>query len=310
MEYKKLPLDENGKLMISGFKLQSPTDLTIISAPKSGKTLSMVNVPKFLIGDLEGGTDYFGANNVVNLTDYDGAKEFQILKDGTYVPMGLYQAVAELRVANRMKDYWKLREELDSRQTPKERELTKGAIIELINTIPFPIFVTDTVTTLQEPNKKAALACYNDIFMIPKGKDPKLDITKVDEYSGVQYTRANMAGIKRFVDMNAAPFKIWTGHIKEKKKVLDKKDENIAVVDMALDGVQPLLFTSKAAAVSIFYRTEEGCFLDFGKKGPETDLGSRAFHLSNKVIKIADTLKSGEMYPTTHWKTIFPEVEF
>lgn len=303
-EFKKLPLDENGKLIINNYRLQSPENLVMVSFPKSGKTLCMVNQKGFLIGDPEEGTSYFGANNYVNLNTYDGKDEFVKIKNGTYIPAGIFQTVDELNKANRMKEYWALKARLDERLPSNEKETIFKDLKQMIADMPFPIYATDTITTLQELNLKAALAEYNARF----GK-AKTDIKKVDDYGGVQYIRTNFMGIKEFIENNAAPFKIWTGHVKEKKKILKKAEDEISAVDMALDGLLPTMFTARASAVCIFYRDDKGCYLDFRKKD-ESDLGSRPQHLANKLIKIADPLKEGDLYPKCYWELVYPDLTF
>lgn len=302
--FRKLPLDQNMKLIENNFGIESPEDLIIVSFPKTGKTLTMVNQKNFLIGDPEGGTSYFKAKNYVNLSTYSGDDEFVKLKSGTYVPAGLFQTVDELNRANRMKEYWDLKQKLED-CAAGDKEAVYADLLAHLRGMPFPIFVTDTITTFQDLNMKAALAEYNDRYPTKK----KASIKLADDYGGVGYIRANFAGIKKFVENNSAPFKIWTGHIKEKKKILKKSQEEISAVDMALDGLLPTIFTARASAVCVFTRDEKGCFLDFQKR-EESDLGSRPFHLSNKVIKIADTLKEGERYPKTYWSSIYPELEF
>lgn len=302
--FRKLPLDENGELIENNFALESPEDLVIVSFPKSGKTLQMVNQPKFLIGDPEGGTAYFKAKNFVNLSTFEGTDEFVKLKSGCYIPAGIFQTVDELRAVNRMKEYWILKQKLEDAK-PADKATIYKDLLDHINGIPFPIFAVDTITHLQELNLRAALAEYNSRYPTKT----KTDIKKADDYGGVSYIRANFAGVKNFVDNNAAPFKIWLGHVKEKKKILKKSQEEISAVDMALDGLLPTMFTAKASAVCVFTRDEEGCYLDF-KKREESDLGSRPFHLSNKTIKIAEVLKGEERYPKTYWDRVYPEVKF
>jgi len=67
MEFKKLPLDDKGELFPAEKCLLSPRNLVIISFPKSGKTETLVNQKNILIGDTQGGTDYFQAQNATNL---------------------------------------------------------------------------------------------------------------------------------------------------------------------------------------------------------------------------------------------------
>lgn len=305
-DFKRLPLTAQGVLTKNETPiLQSPDDMVIVSFPKNGKTLTMVNQPNMLILDTdpEGGTRYFEASNMVRLP-IDGTGGFKELKNGAYVPMELYETVSELYAANRMKEYWELRNQLESPLTPQaEKQALYQKLLEHINSIPFPITAIDTVTSLQEGNWAATLEEYNKRF--PNKK--KLDIKKVDDYGGSQYIRANFIAMKNFISYMASPFKIWTGHIKEKKKVLIKGGDEISAADMALEGQLGTIFTSKAHAVCVFYRNDKGCFLDFTKK-EETDFGSRPLHLSNQIIKIADLMKEGDKLPTTHWEKVYPEL--
>jgi hypothetical protein len=123
-------------------------------------------------------------------------------------------------------------------------------------------------------------------------------------------------GNKRFIERSAAPFIIYTGHIKEKKKVLvNKSQDSISVADMDLEGTLSTIFTQDSDANAIFYRDKKGCWLDFIKKDEETDFDSRPPHLANKKILIADLhefdkegniIKKGK----TYWDKIYPELKF
>jgi len=306
--YKKLPLTSSGTLMDNDIPvIQSPDDTVIISFPKHGKTMAMVNQPNILIGDAdpEKGTRYFNAKNSVSLLTHEGADEYVKLKNGAFVPAGIHETVSELYKANQMKIYWELRNKMESRISVDEKKVIYKDLLAHIQGIPFPIFVVDTVTSLQELNWGAALAEYNTRFPTKQ----KTDIKKVDDFGGSQYIRANFMAIKAFIEQNAAPFKIWTGHIKEKKKILVKEQTELSVADMALEGQLGTIFTSRAHAVCTFYRNDKGCYLDFTKKD-ETDFGSRPLHLSNKIIKIADIIKEGEQYPVTHWDLVYPELNW
>lgn len=306
-EFKKLPLGSDGVLVKNTTPvIQSPDDLVEISFPKSGKTLTLVNQPGILILDTdpELGTRYFECSNYVKIDTI--SNKFKALKNGAYVPLELYDTIVELYTANKMAEYWKLRRKYeDSMTSTAEKEKLYNQLIEHINTIPFPIVAIDTVTSLQAINWAAALEDYNTRFPTRK----KESIKKVDDYGGSQYIRNNFICMKDFISENAAPFKIWTGHIKEKKRILSKTQEELSVADMALEGQLGTIFTSQAHAVCTFYRNDKGCFMDFTKK-EESDCGSRPLHLSNKVIKIADILEEekGQKLPKTFWKSIYPEL--
>lgn len=309
--FKKLPLDENGNLFPPEKCLISPRNLVIISFPKSGKTETLVNQKNILIGDPQGGTDYFSAQNVANLTSYEGEDAFTVIRDGTHVPSGLYQTVAELNEVNNMSEYWKLYNAFKDARG-KEREKLYNQVIECILAMKFPIFATDPITDMQKMFHEAALADYITQF---KPLKPKSSIKRVDEYGGSQYIRRTILGIKNFIEKNAAPFIIFTGHIKEKKKIINKTDDSISVADMDFEGTLSTIFTQKSDANAIFYRDKQGCWLDFIKKDEDTDFDSRPPHLANKKIKIADlhefdtegnVTKKGK----TYWDRIYPELNW
>jgi hypothetical protein len=307
-EFKRLPLDKNGKLTKGGFALKSPRNLVFISQKKMGKTLTASNQPKILIADCEGGTKDFGfpVNNKVDITKFDGVEEYRLTTKYGWIPMGLFQMVDELKAANNMTEYWKLFNQLDEKQD----EESYKAVLECINKMPFPILMMDTITTFTEVSNSAALWEYNYSMKEDKKKD---NIKRVDEYGGVRYIRAKFEQVKNFVEQNAAPFIIYSGHIAEKKKVFKKTDDDISTVDIDLDGLLSKIFTVRATAVGVFIRNNEGCFLDFTKKD-ESDTGIRTAHLSNKVIKIADYVSAEQLEkaitPKTYWQNIYPEIKF
>ena len=88
--FKKLPINEKGELFPAEKCLVSPRNMVEISYPKSGKTQTFVNQKNILIGDIQGGTDYFQAQNSVNLLTFEGPEPFRIIKNGTFIPMGLF----------------------------------------------------------------------------------------------------------------------------------------------------------------------------------------------------------------------------
>lgn len=309
--FKKLPLNEKGELFENEYVIESPRNLVIVSFPKMGKTYNMVNVPNFLIGDAEKGTEFFKAKNSVNLMEHSSDQEFVKVSSGAYIPSGIFETVDELNQINQMEDYWKLRARFEKPGSAQDKKKIYQDLLAHLQGMKFPIFVIDTITSLQELNCAAALAEYNATHAATA---QKTNIKRVDDYGGVNYIRRNFAGLKAFIENNAAPFIIWNGHVAEKKKVLRKGETEISAVDIALDGLLSTTFTHKADSVCVFYRNEKGCFLDFTKKD-ETDLGSRPQHLSNKIIKIADlnkTDKEGNVVERglTYWEKIYPELKF
>lgn len=306
-KYKRLPIANDGSLLNLGdIRIKSPQNLVLVSYPKSGKTLSMVNIPKMLIIDAERGTEYFSANNKADLIDDTVEGEFVSTKKYGWLPKTIYDLVTELYIANHMKQYWEAKAKFDlERNLTTKQKMYEDLIIQ-INEMPFPICIIDTITSLVNISNAAALYEYNSHM---KPENVKAEIKRVDEYGGVNFIRRKFGEIKTFFEQNASPFIIYNGHISLKKVTLRKEEKEIDVLDIALEGVLSTIFTVKADSVATFYRTDKGCFLDFLKKD-ESALGSRPAHLGNKLIKIADTLKPDQEFPTTYWQTIFPEINF
>jgi hypothetical protein len=305
--YKKLPIKQNGQPFPKQFRLQSPASLVEISYPKMGKTLSMVNVPKIIICDAHREVDDFRyCYNYMKIATYTGKNKFYQITSGAYIPAGIYEAVMDLKHANSMGEYWKLKNMLDELRPEEEKEAIFNELIVLINSMRYPISAWDTVTHMQDLNNAAALAEYNSQVSTDKRKS---DIRKVDKWGGVRYIRNNFAGIKQFIEDNASPFQIWTSHVKERKAVYEKTDQELSVVDMALEGLASNIFTASASAIAILYRKKDGVYLDFRKRD-ESDLGSRCAHLADEVIKIADPRPDKNTIPKTYWERIYPELTF
>jgi hypothetical protein len=309
VEFKKLPLGKDGELLPVGKRLISPRNFVLISFPKSGKTETMCNIPNLLLGDPQGGTDYYQASNVVNLLTYDGSESFKVIKDGTHVPMGLFQTVDELRTVNDMPEYWNLYNAfIEARGEESDKLYDK--LMNHILKMKFPIFAIDPITAMQPMFHEAALADYNKQF-----NKTKSSIKRVDEYGGSQYIRRTILGITGFIERNAAPFIIYTGHIKEKKKVIEKGEDNVSVADMDFEGTFSTIFTQRSDANAIFFRDKEGCWLDFVKRDSDTDFDSRPPHLANRKVKIADVHtfdKEGNVTQKgkTYWNKVYPELKW
>lgn len=304
-KYKRLPITDEGELLdLGSIKLKSPQNLVIVKYPKSGSTMSLVQVPKILIADSENGTAYFSANNKVNLLDESTENKFFHTKKYGYIPQTIYDLVSELYIANGMAEYWQIKNKFDIERNIITKEKLYLDLVAKINSMPFPIVAIDTITSIVNLSNAAALYEYN---LTVKPESRKEDIKRVDEYGGSMYIRRKFNELKKFIEQNTCPFLQYHGHISMRKKVLKKGEEEVSTVDIALEGLLSTIFTAQADAVCVFHREDSGCYLDFIKKD-ESDMGSRVLSLSNKKIKIADTLKEGEEYPTTYWNQIYPEI--
>lgn len=308
--YKYLPLSDSGELIKHNVAIKSPRNLVIVKYPKSGSTLSLCNVPKIFVGDTEGGTSSFEAHN--NVVLQDGTEDYVETSGYGLIPKRIHDIVDEMYHANKMADYWLLYNNMQTERDPKEKDNLYKRLVEHINNMPLPIFAIDTITSLVQISNRTALAEYNS--GIKNVANRKSDIKRVDEYGGTRYIRAKFRNLKEFFERNAAPFIQYHGHISMRKKVLNKSEEDISAIDIALEGMQSVIFTAEADNVCIMYRNEKGVFLDFRKRDTETDMGARSLHLSNLLLKIADIVPDEELrkgtLPKTYWKEVYPELEF
>lgn len=267
----------------------------------------MCDVPKILIADAEDGTVTFRAGNKVDLIDKSVEGEFVTTKNYGWLPQTIFDLVDECKRANGMKSFWELHNKMQAERNHAEREKIYKDLLVLINAMPFPVMAIDTITSIQKLSNAAALHEYNLLF-----NTKKIDITRVDDYSGAKYVRGKFAQIKSFIEINAAPFIQYHGHVAERKRVMTKDDDKISGVDIALSGLQSVTFTSWAQAVAICYRDDKAVWLDFTKKG-ETDMGTRNLHLSNRKLKIADLISDDDLRkglrPKTYWGEIYPEID-
>lgn len=312
--FRKLPLGGDGKLLESDeFSIKSPSNAVIISVPGGGKTDNMVDIPHLLIGDCEEGSKDFHAKNRVNMRYSTMKEEFVKVKNGAYVPAGIWETVNELNKANRMGEYWKMYVGLEEEKVLAEKEKRYKDIIEFLNDIPFAIFAIDTITSLQELNLDGALEEYNSRISDPSKK--KTNIKRVDDYSGVQYIRKNFNGMKEFIERNAAPFILFLGHTAEKKKIIKKSAEDVDAIDIALDGMYSNIFTAKSGTVGVLYRNKDGIYVDFRYRD-ESGIKARPRHIGNKLIKIADVHEydetTGDLVKKgrTYWEKMYPELRF
>ncbi|SEW21852.1 hypothetical protein SAMN05428988_3257 [Chitinophaga sp. YR573] len=304
---RRLPMDEDNNIIDrQEFTIQSPAKMIMMGHTLMGKTMTMVNTKKIMIGDTLTETKYFECTNKVHLSVKKSKDPYKKLKNGVYIPMGLAEVVNDLYHTNCMDEYRKLQQRLDLAHVPEEKVKIFNALKEHIAKMRWPIFALDNLTQLQEMNYSATLHAYN---LEVRPDPPKMDIRKVDKYSGVNYTRPNFFGILEYIESYAAPFIIYVAHVKNKKDVIGKDTDDLTPLDVALDGIAPYTITRLMSAVAIFNRNNEGCFLDFNKR-TETDLGARPVHLRNKIIKIADFQTDPKVYPTRYWQEIYPDLIF
>lgn len=306
--FNYLPVDANMQLIDqSAFEFASPQSMVIISAPLTGKTLSMVNMEKFMILDLYKETLYFPfCKNKVSIYEEPEAEVYVYLPDGTILTKRLYDVVMELSRANKMPLFRKLKDALSKNIPLEQKQQVFDAQKKLLNQMLFPVTVVDTLTQLQAMNFRACLHMYNS------GVDPeyrKKNVRRIDKYNGTKFTRPNFFGILDFIERHASPFVIYNAHIREKKSVLEKDAEDISTVDINLEGLVSSTYTNRMGAVGIFNRTEEGCFLDFVKR-IESDLGGRPLHLWNKVLKVADFTADPQVLPKRYWEQVYIDLTF
>jgi hypothetical protein len=303
-----LPVDANMQLIDqSAFEFASPQSMVIISSPLMGKTLSMVNVEKFMILDLYKETTYFPfCRNKVCIYEEPEDEVFVCLPDGTVMTKKFYDTVMELSRANNMPLFRKLKKTLNKNIPIEQKQKIFDAQKKLLNKMPFPVTVVDTLTQLQAMNFRACLYLYNS------GVEPeyrKQNVRRIDKYNGTKLTRPNFFGILDFVEKHASPFIIYNAHVREKKSVYEKDAEDLSTIDINLEGLVSSTYTNRMGAVGIFNRTEEGCFLDFVKR-VESDLGGRPMHLWNRVLKVADFTTEPKLLPKRYWGEVYTDLTF
>ncbi|NLR61102.1 hypothetical protein HGH93_23575 [Chitinophaga polysaccharea] len=305
-KYKIIPLTDEGELRDNeAFKLKSPRRMIMLGQSLMGKTYNVINIPKFLIMDADKETDYYPwCRNYVKVAN-DEVERYYLLENNVVIPAAIYELVMEMRTANRMDLFEKFSRKIERSKDATKKKQYFRYLKKLINDMPFAVLVADSLTSLQKLNHGAALYGYN---LRVKPESRKTDIKHTDQWGGVSNIRPNFAGILEFIE-TASPYTLYTAHIKEKKNVLEKGPEDLVPLDIALEGIQSSSITSRMAAVGIFYRNKEGCFLDFVKRD-ETDIGARPPHMANRIIKIAEPLKKQGEPSITFWNKIYLELRF
>lgn len=307
-EYKRIFFNKEGVLEERLPPIESPKSTIIISKPKTGKTMLFANSPKVIIADCDpgGGSSYMKINNVVNISAHLGIEDF-VNVGGTFIPMGLAELIGDLTKANNMKEYNSLTKLWELAPSKENKEKLQKCIANM----KFPILVIDTLTHFTYMIYQAALLEYKNLYTNSKTAQSKTDIRRVDDYGGVQHIRRTYTNIKHFIETHAAPCIVYTGHVKNKTRVLKKTGDEISVADLDLEGSLGTIFTSAADAVGTCYRDEEGLWFDFQKKYDD-DQDARPIHLANKLIKVSDIHTFNEDGTITKGKTylekIFPDI--
>jgi len=305
-KYKRVPLSDDGQLKYNKkFRFKSPARMIIMGQSLMGKTYSLVNEPKFLIMDADKEVEnYPECQNYTGVLQPMSEETFYTIENDIVIPGAIYELVMELREANQMDkfNYWKRK--LEETEDLDEKKKIFGGLKKMLNKMPFPVIVGDSITSLQKLNIRASLFGYNNKV---KPENRKTDIKNVDKWGGVNYIRPNFAGLLEFIE-TAAPFTLYNAHLKEKKSVLEKAPDEIVPFDIALEGIQSTTIVNRMSAVGVFYRTKEGCFIDFVKRA-ETDIGARPAHIANSVIKISEPQTTPGQQPIRYWKLIYPDLD-
>lgn len=243
---------------ITDVKETVPTDLIIISTPKTGKTTILAELTKqknAAILNLEKhGTDYV-SGRFMNIYP-EATTSFEEACEN-------YKAYRDLLVKNKGK---------------------------------YEYLIVDSLTALDEMSE--LMGTYYYMYTIPQGKnfnrDPKTGkpykygdenfklVTTLPEGYGYRYTR------QWFLDqMDAfseiAPYRIYTGHVKD-KLIKNSQDEQVTGLEINLTGKLKQILATKVSSLSKLLADGEKRYLSFDVDSDNIIAGSRVPHLHGQVL--------------------------
>lgn len=249
--------EESFKLPLQKVKAatQSPKNLIIFSAPKTGKTELMAGLGNNLILDMEDGSDYVDAMKIKVKTVADIKKVGVAIKEAgypyDYVTIDTVTALETICVPYA---------EILYAKTPMGKNW----------------FKKDGVTGKLAP--ESGKAQYGNILALPNG-------------AGYAYLRQAFTNIVEHIK-TFAPRLIQLGHVKD--TLLEKAGAEVNASDLDLTGKIKRIAASQSDAIGFLYRHKNGTqnILSFKTTG-EVACGARPKHLSNQEIVISEMTDKG-----------------
>lgn len=254
---------------------KNPTDLIIISVPKTGKSTILADLTKSGDGILfnleKSGTDYL-EGYFLNIYP-DATSSIQTALDN-------YKGYRDLLLQNKGK---------------------------------YKYLIIDSLTALNDMSE--IMGTYYYMYSVPQGKNfnrnPKTGeaytyghpefklVSSMPEGYGYQHTR------KWFMDQIAmfneiAPYRIYTAHVKD-KLIKNNQDEIVSGSELNLTGKLKNIMATKVSALCKLVADGEKRFLSFEVDNDNIIAGSRVPHLTGQILISEKTDKGIK----THWKNIY-----
>lgn len=277
-----------------------PRVLVLYSLPKIGKTPTVAQLPKCLVVDIEGGTDYIAATKVkviglkppVNETPEQKQARFTgVLMNGAIVkPYYMTEVISALRKKN---PYTFIA--IDT-VTKLEEMCEKDATMMYMNS---PVGINFNRYSMQDQNNSKGSLIAGTL----KPENQWKSVLTLANGGGYFWLRESFVKwIKYFQDIT--PHLILLGHVKTTQ--LNKEGREVDAKDLDLTGrIKGITTALIADAVGYMYRQGNKNLISF-KPSDEVMAGSRIAHLEGKQIVISEKLESGEI--KTYWGNIFKQL--
>lgn len=259
-------------------KETSPSDLILVSVPKTGKTTILADLTK----------SELGAGMLFNLekhgTDY---------VDGFFVNIYPDATTSLEEACENYKGY---------------RDLL------LKNKGKYKFLIVDSLSALNEISE--VMGTYYYMYSVPQGKnfnrDPKTQqawkygdanfklVTSLPEGYGYAHTRKwFMDQINMFSEV--APYRIYTAHVKD-KLVKNNQEEIVTGLELNLTGKLKNILATKVSALCKLIADGDKRYLSFEVDNENIIAGSRVPHLNGQIL-ISEKQKDGKI--RTFWENIY-----
>jgi len=281
--------EEEGQAPVSKIKYAMPIitpanedrvkKLVMYSLPKTGKTSSLMQLPKSLIIDLEDSSDYYEGSsfNIIQMANKEKRNPVKILKD---IAKSIQESIIE-------KD---------------------GKLI-----YPYEYIIIDTVTAIEDLASPLATLLYKN-SLLGKDYEGKDVVTDLPMGAGYNWLRKSFFMILEYFE-SLAPTIIYTAHVKDSS--IKKAGEELTFRDLQLTGKIKTLICKDADAIGLLYRDYSYNSdkdnvsinkLSFIKNEIDVVLGSRPAHLNDSEFVISSYNKDTKKL-TTYWENIFLNIQ-
>ena len=266
----KLPDD------ITEVKEINPTDLVILSVPKTGKTNILAELTKkqnAILFSLErGGVDYV-SGKFISIYPNDDTSFAEACEN--------YKTWRDLLLKNKGK---------------------------------YKYLLVDGLSALDEMSE--LMGTYYYMYSVPQGKNFNLNVktgkyyeygddnfklvTTLGEGYGYRYTREWFMQQMNFFS-EIAPYRIYSAHVKD-KLIKNSQDEQVTGLEINLTGKLKNIVSAKVSSLSKLVADGDKRYLSFEVDNENIIAGSRVPHLSGQIL-ISEKLKDDTI--KTYWENIY-----